>query len=812
MTDSAPNGSLPRLALLRLAAPVLLLQLVMVGGLVAGTQTLFLRDVMATHLAMKVAQASWLRAGELPLLDPQRAGGQPLVGNPNGLPLYPDNALFLVAPPLWAVNAHFWLHFLLAPWSAFWLARRLGLGRQAAWVTGVLYALSGWFLGQLAFYNLVAGAALAPALAAAFLAAREGSRRGAAAAGLLWALLLLAGDPSYAALALLAAALALVLVPRGVRAAEVAPAPRRSPVARALAGLPALAAALALGTLLAAPQIVETLRILPTSTRGARGYDLEARTLASWDPRTAVELLVPFPFGRVDLIGPGGYWGHRFHPGGLPFFLALHPGLLCLALAALGALRRGPPRRVPLRIWALTLCGAGVFVALGRFNPLLEPLLRLPGADLLRFPIKAWMLVALGLAALAGAGWERAMRGDDPGARRALGRLLVAAALLYAAGAAGAFVARDALAERLPPLLPKGSERAFAAGQPERWAAGCATLAGVALLLALAERLGRTRPALGGAALLAAHAATQLLLLAPGTMPRDAAAPYRRPPPFAELVPPGSRVAHGGVSRLFGAAPRRRTPDGRVRWLARQGGVAGYPMSGTAAGWRYELATSPEGLDAILTLMARDAVRRLRDPERLRLLRLWGVEWLLLERPLAGEASGAKQVAARAGPLASVRLYRLDDPLPEARLVLGVVPAAAPRDALRLLLDPAFDPSSQVVLAGGEPAPPGRGSVRLLELEPERLRAATDAARPGWLVVERAWQPLWQATVDGRPAAVGPANLHRMAVALPAGRHEVRLAVDRRPLRWSAAAAALGALGLVALARGAPRRRSGMLG
>ena len=803
---------------------MLLLQLVAVGGLVAGTQTLFLRDVMATHLPMKVAQASWLRAGELPLLDPQRAGGQPLVGNPNVLPLYPDNALFLVAPPLWALNAHFWLHFLLAPWSAFWLGRRLGLGRQAAWVSGVLYALSGWFLGQLAFYNLVAGAALAPALAAAFLAAREGSRRAAAAGGLLWALLLLAGEPSYAALALLAATLALVLVPRGVpaepRAAPavsledepevqeaVAPSPGRPPRPRALAGLPALLAALALGTLLAAPQIVETLRILPTSTRGARGYDLEARTLASWDPRTAVELLVPFPFGRVDRIGPGGYWGHRFHPGGLPFFLALHPGLLCVALAALGALRRGPPRA-----WALALCGAGVFVALGRFNPLLEPLLRLPGADLLRFPIKAWMLVALGLAALGGAGWERVMHGADLRPRRVLGGVLLAAALLYGAAAAGAFLARDAVAERLTPLLPKGSERAFAAGQPERWAAACANLAGVALLLALAERLGRTRPALGGATLLAAHAATQLLLLAPGTMPRDAAAPYRRPPPFAELVPPGSRVAHGGVSRLFGAAPRRRTPDGRVRWLARQGGAAGYPMSGAAAGWRYELATSPEGLDAFLSLMARDAVRRLRDPERLRLLRLWGVEWLLLERPLAADASGAHQVAARAGPLAPVLLYRLDDPLPEARLVFGVVPAAAPREALRLLLDPAFDPGSQVVLAGGEPAPPGRGSARFRELGPERLLAATDAARPGWLVVERAWQPLWKATVDGRPAAVVPANLHRMAVSLPAGRHEVRLAVDRRPLRWSAAAAALAALGLVALAGAGSRRRSGAFG
>ena len=783
------------------AAPVLVLQLLAVGGLIVGAQTLFLRDVMATHVPMKVAQARWLRAAELPLLDPQRAGGQPLVGNPNALPLYPDNVLFLAAPPLWAVNAHFWLHFLLAPWAAYWLARRLGLPSRPAWAAGACYGLSGWFLGQLAYYNLVGGAALAPALAAASLAARDGHRRGAAASGLIWALLLLAGDPTYAALALGAAGLAVVLVPRAQPGGHDASATAAGRRVRPHLALATLVAALALGTLLAAPQIVEALRILPTSTRGVRGYDAKARTFGSWDPRTAVELLLPFPFGRVDRIGPGGFWGHRFHPGGLPFFLALHPGLLCLALAGFGALRRGPPRT-----WALALCGIGVFVALGRFNPLLAPLLRIPGADLLRFPIKAWMLVALGLAALAGAGWERAFRAEDRGPRRALGRLLIAAALLYAAAGATLFLARDAVARRLPALLPEGSERAFAAGQPDRWVAGCATLAGVALLLALVERLGHGRPAFGGAALLAAHAGTQLLLLAPGTMPRDAVAHYLRPPPFEELVPPGSRVAHGGVNRLFGAAPRRRTPDGHVHWLARQGGDAGYPMSGVAAGWHYELATSPEGLDAFLSLLARDAVRRLPDPGRVRLLRVWGVEWLLLERPLAEGTRGAAEVAVRGGPLAPVHLYRLERPLDEARVVLGVVPAAAPGDALRALLDPAFDPRRQVVLAGGQPAPAGSGGARLLELGPQRLLAATEAPRPGWLVVERAWQPLWRATVDGRQAAVVPANLHRLAVAVPAGRHEVRLTADRRPLRWSVAGAGLGALGLAALAS-LPRRR-----
>src|SRR5204862_5639541 len=130
-----------------------------------------------------------------------------------------------------------------------------------AWAGGVAYALSGWFLSQMSYYNLVAGAALAPAFAAACVAGA------AAAAGTLWALLLLAGDPTMAALAALLAIVALALG----RERGAARAPWR------------LLVAVALGTLVAAPQLGELLRALPTSTRAVRGFDVAARTLGSWD-------------------------------------------------------------------------------------------------------------------------------------------------------------------------------------------------------------------------------------------------------------------------------------------------------------------------------------------------------------------------------------------------------------------------------------------------------------------------------------------------------------------------------------------------
>ncbi|MCZ7651915.1 MAG: hypothetical protein M5U13_12450 [Thermoanaerobaculia bacterium] len=130
-------------------------------------------------------------------------------------------------------------------------------------MAGGLYACSGFFASLLNLANVASGAALAPALAAAALGvAGPGRRRMPATFALLWALLLLAGDPMTAALALLLALSAAALL-RG-----------------RTAGWGRLAAGLGLGSLVALPQVVEMLRILPVSFRGFWGYAEGARSAA----------------------------------------------------------------------------------------------------------------------------------------------------------------------------------------------------------------------------------------------------------------------------------------------------------------------------------------------------------------------------------------------------------------------------------------------------------------------------------------------------------------------------------------------------
>ena len=67
---------------------------------------------------------------------------------------------------------------------------------------------------------------------------------------------------------------------------------------------------------------------------------------------------------------------------------------------------------------------------------------------------------------------------------------------------------------------------------------------------------------------------------------------------------------------------------------------------------------------------------------------------------------------------------------------------------------------------------------------------------PGAFVWQRAFLPLYRARVDGRDVEPVAANMHRMAVLLEAGEHEVEIWVDRRPVTVAFAVAMLTGLAL----------------
>jgi len=833
-------------------APPLLLALLLLIPVMSGERAFFLRDVFSVHLQMRhtlaAASGDGLIEAEVagtPLVDPYRGGSQALAYNPNTVAFYPTAWAHRVLPFFAAFNLHLWLHLLLAPLALYWLARELGLGRREAWAAGVVWGFSGFLVSQLAFYNLIAGVTLAPALAAAAVRVCRLRRRGeggvapaVVAVGLLWALLVVAGDPQTAVIALAGAA--------GLALAEPAGDGGRP---RAL-GL--LTAAIACGTLVALPQVTGLLAILPASARGA-GYGEAMRGAGSLDPRQALGWLLPFADGRPDLVGASGFWGYRFHQGSWPFYFSLYPGLASFALVAAAGLpwrRRdrageGPgdtsgdtpggasghvSRGVLRRGWSLI--AAGTFLALGAFNPLTAALLGLPGLDTLRYPLKFWLLAAMGAALVVGVGFRRAFVSPRRWPYRRTMIVLLAFATVFAVGwLTLRFVpaTAGALHGLMPPTLP--FEAALA--ERARWAGLALASAGAALALAAVAFLARRRPVVGGILLLTLHAALQLYFLAPAAVTEETA-PYRDMPPILATMPADSRLAHGSLAGLFGGAQVEtgELPVPEVRWVFRRTFLEGYPFAGALHGLRYDLNPSPEWLDSRELWLAVRAVETAPDDsKRLRLLAAWGIDRLLLHRPLELPPEGASQarlVAEEPSIRRTIRAYALPGAAADVHLATRLLPLPAdapPGAAAAVLADRRFRPGRDVVVAAdagatapgdtapGDTAPGDTASgdtdparVRVLSRSTGRLEAETRSSVPGVLVWQRARLPLHRAWVDGEEVEPQTVNLYRVGVPVPAGEHRVRVAVDRRLLHVSTAGSATGLVALVGLALFVRRR------
>ncbi|HYX25038.1 MAG TPA: hypothetical protein VFC23_12855 [Thermoanaerobaculia bacterium] len=784
------------------AGPLLLLLVLIFLPLVRGTETLILRDVLNAHLPMKWSQAEALRHGTFPILDPYRAGGQPLAGNLNAAPFYPDNVLFLLGSVFWAFNVHFWLHLMLAPFAFYWLARSWGLEREPAWAAAACYTVSGFFLSHLNFYNLVAGAALAPALVAACLdLVRHPRRRGllAPVVALLWTLLVLGGDPLMGILAFLLAVSGVALTWRQRPAATTGPGSGGAVLAL-------LAAAFAAGTLIALPQIVELLRILPISYRGYQGYDEKIATVSSLDPRQTAEWLLPFLFGRPDVIDRGAFWGLQFYTGFPPFYFSLYPGLLTFALIAAAGRPRGRAA-----VWAWGWIGFGIFFSLGRFNPVAQWLLGWQKS--LRYPIKFWLPVAVGASLLCGIGFDRLRAASAAGAADGARRRARWVLLLMTAAFAAFWIFLSAAprpAERWMNLfVPRPA--AFIANERLRWA-GLAFLT-LLLLLAFGLALGISRRwwRLGGPLLLLLHAGSQLWLLRP-LYPMDSVVPYLNPPPALRWVPPSVLVVNPDYNYLFGPSQLRqgKFPEPTLRWVERRSFYELFPFAGPLWNLRYELNTAPEGLDAFLSRRAQVAVKGAKtNEERFRLLAAWGIGRVLVDHPLEPPSARSRLLATVPSFGGELYVYEVLDRAPEVFLARRVFHQRDLPAAFRRLASPELDPRRDAVLIdqGGRLEETGGGTARFLRVAPEEIEVEADAGPAGALLVLQRANLLFLADLDGRPVQVRTANAHHIGVRIPAGRHRVRFWIDRRPLHRALWGAAAGLIGVVGLAWWRPRNR-----
>jgi hypothetical protein len=422
-------------------------------------------DGIAQFYPWRHFAAATLHAGLLPLWNPYQFSGTPFVANSQSAVFYPGNILFYLLPTARAFAYSAVLHLTLAGWFLYLLLRRMGCSQLAALFGGIVYAYSAWQVAWLQLPTFLATSCWIPLLLRQVLAiGGRGNRESRekqfkiqnpkskiqnpiagnmAALGGIVGLMLLAGHLQIAFYGLLAAVLlAIARLVTGGRSYGGAFAGRM---------LAAYLGALALGMMLAAPQLLPTIELSGRSHRvgkpTAPGYS--AYTEYALPARNLVTLLLPDFYGN-DHDPDNVYWGFYFkNIGGVSTIAlrhnaaetALYVGIAPLLLCGI-ALWRG--RRHAETLFFAALAALALLMALGTpLNALFY--FGIPGFGQSGSPARALVLWALAISILSAFGLDHLSR--QPASRRELAALVASLVLLLAISLS---LTAQALSSQLP--------------------------------------------------------------------------------------------------------------------------------------------------------------------------------------------------------------------------------------------------------------------------------------------------------------------------------------------------------------------------
>jgi hypothetical protein len=724
------------------------------GPLLRG-EVLYRRDL---NMLWVPQMESFVRAaaeGSLPLWDPYRSFGQPLLADPRAQIAYPLTWLNLVMRPGTYLTLYVVGHVILAAVGLYRWLRLRGATALAAATGAAAFETSGPLLSHGNFGHMLAAAAWMPWMFAETDRCLDApDRRSIVRVALVTGAQLLAGSPDVTmitGLGLLALA-APHLVARG-----------------GLRRLGHLAAAAVVAAAVSAVQWLPMLEVVRHGVRSTMGA--AERTLWSVSAPRLAEAVVPLWWNSVRL-NPAAL--ATILDGVEPFMLSIYLGAPVLALALYGAWR-GPR---PLALLMAAAAVIGVLFALGPHTPFHGWMAALTPLRLVRYPSKAMLLASLAIAMLAGLGVDalRARRRDA----------LVPFGLLL-----GLCVSAHVLVGRVewwgPRLLDAAAHGEWARGAAINVAAIDFTL----VLLALATAAIRFAPGASAVAVVAIASVGDLAWRHHDLNPSAPAALFSIRPAALDRLPGGrSARVYAYDYGLATAAQQARGPLPSPYVLARA--PPGWPPPAAMVLGVHEALTPPTAarwgvfgsydLDTVgfYTPAQTRLVELLRDvedsPAHLRLLQVGGVDAVLALRP-ARWWKDLVPVAELAGSFHEpIRVFGVPGTRPRAYVVSGARIIGDEDTAIRTLVDPAFDPAREVVLASGVATPVEAdfaGAAHIVEERTTRVAIESTASGPATLVLLGASDPGWRATIDGIPAPVGRANALFRAVGVPAGTHRV---------------------------------------
>ncbi|HSB35253.1 MAG TPA: hypothetical protein VLH41_00145, partial [Thermoanaerobaculia bacterium] len=179
-----------------------------------------------------------------------------------------------------------------------------------------------------------------------------------------------------------------------------------------------------------------------------------------------------------------------------------------------------------------------------------------------------------------------------------------------------------------------------------------------------------------------------------------------------------------------------------------------------------------------LNRIVSDVVKSREWPRRLKWLRSAGVGSVIAD-DVPPDLAGLMPVFTDGLYGIPATLFRVTDPLPGLRRCTRVVPVDSVTQAVSVFEVPAFDPATDVVVAGKNAEALAAGALdptaraRLVAETPDRLVVETTGATPSVLHVDRSYTPRVRAVVNERSAAPVVANVHLVGVPVPPGTSRV---------------------------------------
>lgn len=673
-----------------------------------------------------------IRSGELPFWNPYVLGGYPAVGDTNAQTFYPPNwlaAFFLSPARSFSVLA--WFHLALTGVLMFALLRAYRLHPSSSLVGAISWMLSGILVVWLEHPHRLSSFAWLPGLFWLFHVGEQRRRLVfPVLGGLVFSLMILGGQPQYAALGGLL--LGLYALSRCVRVGH-------GTWRWAWWPLLSLAIVAAIGLGLGALQLFPTYEFLAQSHRQPR--DMELLLSRVFPLRHLTTFWLPDFLGSAE-VGRYPYWGqslnyveYTFYFGALPFVLSLLAPIL------------GRERRVSW-LWSAVIA-LTILIAIG--SPFAFLVQWIPGMSYfcihrMMSPVPflgSWM-AALALDGIVG--WPRDRR-VWPWLLTCGGVLLVATGVVLVACRLELRVHWAGVA---PELVRQGCVLALgftSLALVRRWRR-VGLVAAVLVVTCDLFLWGRTF-----------NPVSELDLL----YPRNEVTDWLEQDTSLYRVLPlrdGERVFGENVLAVFHIS----APDGYLAMTLRHHKELMYTIDPYFEGVEHCYVGPHVNL-----IVAQDF-----HP----LHSMLNVKYVLSSVPLG--AASLRHVAT----LQRVYIYENPDMLPRAYVVhrARVVPEA---EVLDVIVSPGWDFRTEVVIS--EPLTPrqqaaladspvqDRSYAHITRYAASRIRLAAHMGHAGWVVVADPFSLGWRATVDGRPAEIVRANHALRALFLDAGDHDVEL-------------------------------------